>query len=84
MFTSHFIRAALILTISAFTSRFIFHNFETRWQILIFWAIVVTYQLVIRPALGRSISVASTILDLVAVTVAIIAMKVLLERRIWP
>jgi hypothetical protein len=40
VFTSHFIRAALLLFAAALLSLFTIRQFETRWQILIFWGIV--------------------------------------------
>lgn len=84
VFTSHFIRAAMLLAIASILSRLTFRHFETRWQILIFWGIVLAYQLALRPAFGRRISLPSTALDLLVVTVAIIAVKLAIEGRVWP
>jgi predicted cobalt transporter CbtA len=84
VFTSHFIRAAILLAGASVLSRLTFRHFETRWQILIFWGIVIAYQLALRPAFGRRISLPSTALDLLVVTVAIIGVKVAIEGRVWP
>ncbi|WP_375381784.1 hypothetical protein [uncultured Sphingomonas sp.] len=45
--------------------------------------VVLAYQLLLRPATGRRISIASTLLDLGYVAVAIIAMKVAIEGLPW-
>ncbi|MEG3173057.1 hypothetical protein U1708_12625 [Sphingomonas sp. ZB1N12] len=84
MFTSHFIRAALLLAAAGLLSRFMFQHFETRWQILIFAGIVAAYQLALRPAFGLRVSLPSMLLDLVVVTAAIVAMKFAIEGRVWP
>ena len=80
--TGHAFRAALVFAAAGAVSRFTFRHFETRWQIAIFCAMVLVYQLLLRPATGRRISIASTLLDLGCVTVAIIAMKVAIEERL--
>lgn len=82
MFTHHAFRVAAVFVAAGLLSRFTFRHFETRWQIVIFWGLVALYQLICRPAFGRRISLASMGLDLVAVTVAIIAMKVAIEGRL--
>jgi len=83
-FTSHFIRVAIVVGAAGLLSRFTFRHFETRWQILIFWGAVVAYQLALRPAFGKRISIPSTVLDLIIVTIAIVAMKVAIEGQVWP
>jgi hypothetical protein len=84
MFTSHFVRAAILLGTAGLLSRFTFRLVETRLQIVLFWGIVVIYQLVLRPAFGRRISAPSIVLDLVVVSVAIVGVKVAIEGRVWP
>ena len=80
--TRHAFRAAFVFAAAGAVSRFTFRNFETRWQIAIFWAAVLAYQLLLRPATGRRVSIASTMLDLGCVAAAIIAMKVAIEGRL--
>ena len=82
MFTRHAFRVAALFVAAGLLSRFTFRLFETRWQILIFWGLVALYQLVLRPAFGRRVSPASMVLDLVAVTAAIIAMKFAIEGHL--
>jgi predicted cobalt transporter CbtA len=84
VFTSHYIQAALLLFAAGLLSRFTFQLFETRWQIMIFWGIVAGYQLALRPALGLRVSLPSMAVDLLAVTIAIVMMKVALEGHVWP
>lgn len=82
MLTRHAIRAAVMFAVAGAICRFLLRYVETRWQIAAFWCAVLIYQLIARPALGRRISPASTALDLVTVTIVIIAMKVAIEGRI--
>jgi hypothetical protein len=82
MFTTHALRAAILFTAAGLLSRFTFRTFETRWQIVIFWGAVAVYQLALRPLFGKQISPLSTGLDLVCVTIAIIAMKIMIEGQL--
>jgi len=82
VFTRHAFRVAILFMAAGLLSRFTFRLFQTRWQILIFWALIVAYQLILRPALGRRVSLASMALDLLAVTAAIVAMKVAIEGQL--
>jgi len=84
MLTSHYLRAAILLGAAALLSRLTFRLVETRLQILIFWGLVAVYQLVLRPAFGRRISVASLGLDLLVVSIATIGTKLAIEGRVWP
>ncbi|MGY2735422.1 hypothetical protein ACVWYO_003096 [Sphingomonas sp. UYP23] len=63
-------------------SGFLLRDVETRWQIVAFWSAIVIYELLIRPAVGKPVSIRSTMASLVAVTIAIVAMKVALEGKI--
>lgn len=82
MFTHHALRIALLFMGAGLLSRFAFQKFETRWQIVIFCALAALYQLVLRPAFGRQVSLASMGLDLIAVAAAIVAMKVAIEGHL--
>ena len=82
MLTRHAFRVAIVFVAAGLLSRYMFQRFETRWQIVIFWGLVATYQLVLRPAFQRRVSLASTALDFVAVTVAIVVMKVAIEGKL--
>ena len=82
MFTSYVVRAAILLAAAGILSRLTFRHFETRWQILIFWAVAAGYQLVLRPVMGRRVSAASLALDIGCVTLAIVATKVAIEGRL--
>jgi hypothetical protein len=82
MFTTHALRAAILFTAAGLLSRFTFRTFETRWQIVIFWVAVAVYQLVLRPLFGKQISPLSTGLDLACVTIAIVAMKIMIEGQL--
>ena len=79
---THAVRLAIVFAAAGAASRFSFRTFETRWQIAIFWAVVLAYQLLLRPATGRRLSIASTMLDLGCVAAAIIAMKVAIEGQL--
>ncbi|WP_174298337.1 hypothetical protein [Sphingomonas bacterium] len=74
-------RAALILAGAGALSRFLFRYFETRWQIVVFWGVVLAYHGV-RRLVGLRFSAASAILDAGCVALAIIAMKVAIEGRL--
>lgn len=82
MLTRHAFRVAILFGGAGLLSRFVFRHFETRWQIVIFWALVAAYQLGVRPALGRRVSLGSLALDVTAVTAAIVVMKVAIEGRL--
>ena len=84
MLTSHYLRAAILLGAAALLSRLTFRLVETRLQILIFWGLVAVYQLVLRPAFGRRVSMASLGLDLLVVSIATIGTKLAIEGRVWP
>lgn len=60
-------------------SRFSFRHFETRWQIIIFWAFAAAYQFGVRPIIGRRGSVGELAVDCVAAGAAIVALKVAIE-----
>ena len=79
MLTAQAYRAALVFAVAGATSRFLLRHVETRWQIAAFCLVVVVYQAMIRPAAGHQFSWASTALDLISVTSAIIAMKAMIE-----
>lgn len=79
--THHAIRAALILAAAGALSRFVFRTFETRWQIVIFWGVVLGYHGV-RRLVGLRFSPASMALDGVCVALAVTAMKVAIEGRL--
>lgn len=81
MLTGHAIRAALILAGAGALSRFLFRHFETRWQIVIFWGVVLAYH-GIRRAMGLRFSPASLALDIMCVAVAVTAMKVAIEGQL--
>lgn len=82
MFTTHALRAAIIFTVAGLLSRFTFRTFETRWQIVIFWTAIAVYQFGLRPIFGKKISLLSTGLDVACVTIAIVAMKVMIEGQL--
>lgn len=82
MLTRHAFRVAIVIVAAGLLSRYMFQRFETRWQIVIFWGLVASYQLVWRPAFRQRVSLASTALDIVAVTIAIIVMKVVIEGKL--
>ncbi|MGI4733241.1 MAG: hypothetical protein ACRYFW_16070 [Janthinobacterium lividum] len=79
MLTSRAFRLAALFAAAGALSRFSFRTFETRWQILIFWAVVVAYQFGVRPLMGRRVSPRSAVLDAVTVAVAIVVVKVAIE-----
>jgi hypothetical protein len=81
-FTRHALRTAILFVGAGLLSRFSLRHFETRWQILIFWALVAGHQLVSRPLRGHRVSLPSLVLDLASVTVAIVAMKVAIEGKL--
>ena len=80
--TSHAVRLAAVLALAGAASRFTFRLFETRWQILIFWGLVIAYQFGARPLLGKRVSPWSAALDGVCVAAAIVAVKVAIEGRL--
>lgn len=82
MFTTHALRAAIILTVAGLLSRFTFRTFETRWQIVIFWMAIAVYQFGLRPLFGKKVSALSTALDVACVTIAIVAMKIMIEGKL--
>lgn len=81
-FTRHAVRVALLFGGAGLVSRFVLRTTETRWQIVAFWAAVAAYQLGLRPAFGRRVSVASLGLDMAVVAAAIVAMKVAIEGQL--
>ena len=82
MLTRHAYRVAILFAGTGLVSRFLLRQTETRWQIIAFWLAIALYQLVLRPAFGRRLSLASFALDIAAVTVAIVAMKVAIEGHL--
>lgn len=82
MLTRHAARGAIVFGGAGALSRFTFRRFETRWEIAIFCAAALGYQLAVRPALGRRVSPATAALDLVCITGAVVAVKVAVEGHL--
>lgn len=82
MSTSSALRNALIFSAAGATIRFLVRDVETRWQVIAFWGAIVIYELLIRPAVGKPVSIRSTIASFIAVTIAIVTVKVALEGKI--
>ena len=82
MLTRHAIRVAGLFAAAGALSRFTFRYVETRWEIVIFSGAAIAYQFVVRPALGKTRSLASAALDVGCITIAIVATKVAVEGHL--